>query len=152
MKRPTCFAAALLAHALMLALVIRSELQKPPPPKRGGGAEVMVGRLITPAAQAPIAPVVHIVSQGTNAMAKCPKGTISYDGIGVIYSWFEWQVLQAPRQFPAYRAGIRVGDLLLNVTPETKMTVGKPTLVKTSRNGVEIDYTITPLKICYRDK
>jgi hypothetical protein len=150
-KRPVCFSAALLAHALLAMLVVRSELQKAPPPRHGGAAEVMVGRLITPAAQAPIAPIVRVVSKGTNPSAKCPKGLKSYSGIGVIYSWFEWQVLEVPRQFPAYQAGIRVGDLLLNVTPETKMTIGKPTLVRTSRNGVEIDYTITPLKVCYRD-
>ena len=153
MKRPVCFGIALAAHILLLTFIVRAELIKLQPQRGNSGpGQEMVARLVSVASEAPITPIVQIVKQGRSPTMVCPKGTLSYNGIGVIYSYFEWVVMEAPRQFPAYLAGIRVGDQLLNVTPETKMTIGKPMEIRTRRNGVEIDYTITPLKICYRDK
>lgn len=44
----------------------------------------------------------------------CPPGAKTYLGVGISYNQVTGQIEQAPSAHPAYKAGIRVGDLLVN--------------------------------------
>lgn len=47
----------------------------------------------------------------------CPPKYKTFEGIGIIYSPFTYAVLSAPPDLPAYQAGVRVGDVMVDPYP-----------------------------------
>lgn len=48
----------------------------------------------------------------------CQAANEQYEGIGIIYSPWTSLVLSAPAEYPAYKAGMRVGDMLVDLKPD----------------------------------
>jgi C-terminal processing protease CtpA/Prc len=69
-----------------------------------------------------------------------------YEGIGIRYNWAENDrlVIDAPPEFPAYKAGIRVGDTFMGI----KIADGIGTVRIISR-GRDLTYKIKTTMICF---
>lgn len=70
-----------------------------------------------------------------------------YTGIGIVYNQFTQIILDAPPVYPAYKAGVRIGDILLNPrsTPDKLGSVE----VTVSRGDENYIFHIQQSKICY---
>lgn len=87
---------------------------------------------------------------GTGAANQVPrcKDNETYDGIGVTYGIGTGQIATAPPYYPAYKAGVRVGDVVIN---SEFITENGYTSFTVSRLGVSdhIHFKVKLDKICY---
>jgi len=79
-------------------------------------------------------------------MSGAPPCESHYVGIGVLYRYNDGRITDAPESLPAYEAGVRVGDRLLDIP--LSMTPGKTVRVVVGRNGQRLTLHITPRFIC----
>lgn len=77
-----------------------------------------------------------------NHINNCPK---AYNGIGFTYEEVSQLINDTPHDMPAYQAGIRVGDMLLDSTP----TKDNKIFVRVLRYGQLLTFTIKRGKICF---
>ena len=72
-----------------------------------------------------------------------------YDGIGIIFDPYDFKITEAPTSYPAYRAGIRVGDVIMR--PYSTIAVQGVMDVDIEKpNGKVVKYRIKTTRICYR--
>lgn len=74
----------------------------------------------------------------------CTLETSSYIGVGIVHSLSSNMIMQAPEQYPAYRAGIRKGDIFISVTED-----GEYKNLTVTRNGITLEFHIKTQPICY---
>jgi predicted metalloprotease with PDZ domain len=79
---------------------------------------------------------------------KCSSKGNTYLGIGVVHNIGSGIISSAPVDYPAYKAGIREGDVLVEMyrLPSTNKMY-----VSVTRNGRTITRTITMKQICFRE-
>lgn len=128
--------AAALAIALHVALIVPPLRCTPPPPPAGG--------------EAPFDSVlqVKLLPEGTGeGAADCPD---HYIGLGFMHR-ASGQVLDVAAGGPAYRAGLQVGDVVLNVGELgwNKYTIGQPVLLRVQRAEGAFDLYAFAGRICY---
>lgn len=107
---------------------------------------------------------IHL-SDGTEITKKAPHANDScerfYGGIGVTQSAASYPmgpnnnivvctVTEVHTGYPAYKAGIKEGDILLNFE-EVRGEIGTPVTVLTRRDGRQITYHLIRDKICIDD-
>lgn len=77
----------------------------------------------------------------------CPDGNRKYNGVGVIYSRDTGIITSAPKNLPAYQAGIREYDVFMNPAGgELPPGIAE---IKVMRYGVMMTFQIMTQKICY---
>jgi hypothetical protein len=78
----------------------------------------------------------------------CKLGGQHYEGIGILHSFGTEIVISAPAEYPAYRAGIRVGDTVMELY---KIPGAKAKYVKVHRSGVPdpLEFMIPMEEICF---
>ena len=116
----------------------------PPPPKREKFLEV---RLLPP-------DTVDGVQNDGNTPAggevtqRCANGDNTYLGVGIVHNLGSGYISSVPRIYPAYKAGIREGDILVEMyrIPSTD----KMHLV-VERDGLNISRTIKMEQICFSE-
>lgn len=116
MKRTTCLLASISMHLLvLLALILPScSTVKPPPPK--DDKRLTVVRLLP--YQEPKTTDTTVAKNGrTWTGDDCPDKTKVYEGIGIVYGFLTDRVLEAPPSLPAYKAGVRVNDIIVSSVP-----------------------------------
>lgn len=77
-----------------------------------------------------------------------------YGGIGVVVDYNTRKVEDAPKGYPAYKEGIRTGDVIVwQSDADLRGEVGTIVTVKVHRPSTDVLYTIdiTRDKICYKD-
>jgi C-terminal processing protease CtpA/Prc len=79
-----------------------------------------------------------------NGDAKCAS---KYVGIGVVYDSNSGTILRAPDSNPAYKAGIREGDILLTRITD-KPTKGEWIFVVVNRDGESLSFHVQVDEIC----
>jgi hypothetical protein len=77
----------------------------------------------------------------------CADKSQVFLGVGVLYSRDDGMVTYAPEYYPAFRAGIRTGDLILN--PDDQVDASGYITLKISRQGRSLIFRIKAEKICY---
>lgn len=83
----------------------------------------------------------------------CPDKTKTYEGVGIIYDPNSFRVLKVPADLPAYRAGVRPGDLFLHPYPGggTGISDGYANF-DFVRKGQQFSLRIKTEMICYDGK
>jgi hypothetical protein len=71
-----------------------------------------------------------------------------FTGIGIVFSFGTNKVTSAPPQYPAYKAGIRVDDVLED--PWGITNTPYPIAVSVTRNGRKLTFMVKPADICFR--
>jgi len=87
----------------------------PPPPPTAEHEETIVQLYIVSQKDEPQPPQNGDKGQWTGD--DCPDVKKIYEGVGIIYDPGTGRVLQAPPSLPAYKAGVRVGDVFVNPYP-----------------------------------
>lgn len=79
----------------------------------------------------------------------CADKDPSYEGIGITHSFGTELVLTAPATYPAYKAGIRIGDMVVELyrIPSTNMM-----FVHVNRHGKHLKFKVKREKICFREE
>jgi hypothetical protein len=77
----------------------------------------------------------------------CANKDPSYEGIGIIHSYGTDLVLSAPAEYPAYKAGIRVGDMLVEIY---RIEGTKFMFVHVNRHGNHLKFKVPIEQICFR--
>jgi hypothetical protein len=90
-------------------------------------------------------PDLKDASDSGSAPDECPH---KYIGVGFMYDQNTHVILQAPEHLPAYKAGIREGDII-EKGPWRKMEIGAPAYFQVWRGASHHGYMITPQLICY---
>ena len=124
-RKILCILASAVIHSIILgALVYVPEkvirLQPPPPEK-----ESVVITFIPPVAESTIAEVEETIAEEGSSWdtppakypdkkPSCTGKDKSYEGVGFMFSPGTNTVLLVPRYYPAYKAGLRVGDMITN--------------------------------------
>lgn len=105
---------SLLIHAAFL-FVLFSNAGIKPPPKQEKKQDTMKVELIT------VAPVVvekNIPKPGDKGYKRdeimCAGKDNTYTGVGIMIQPGSDTIIKAPEQYPAYRAGMRVGDFIID--------------------------------------
>jgi hypothetical protein len=80
----------------------------------------------------------------------CNDKDASYIGIGIIYSIFTAVVLSAPSDYPAYKAGIRVDDILLD--PHTPADKDGYVIYRILRGKDQLLFRVKQERICYEEE
>jgi hypothetical protein len=121
MRRLVGVIGALLVHLfVVIPFFIPSCTPMTPPPTAAPSQDNEVVVLIHPITKVPSdeePPPPRNGQNGTWMGDDCPDKTKIYEGIGIIYDPSTGRVLQAPPSLPAYRAGVRVGDVFVNAYP-----------------------------------
>lgn len=77
----------------------------------------------------------------------CSSSDKNYKGIGMIFDDFSNIILTVPEYYPGYKAGLRIGDTILQDsvinTPDTLTLTVK-------RDNKELKFSISKEKICYK--
>lgn len=152
---PLGLIATLTIHLGLLFLLLFQWEREPPkkPPMTGESNEPAVVRLL------PITDVVMtqalLDQQATMAIAAAKKAVCrdrksSYVGIGVLWQFGSGLVLEAPPGFPAHRAGVRKGDVIVNpfFEPDRRGMIH----VIIERDGKTFNFWIKPDKICFEEE
>lgn len=143
-------------HAAVLALLLKSPAEPPKtppsPPMSAASAressEAISVRLIPPAAPKSSSDETKL---GAGSVKKtCTDVMKSYRGIGVTLTAPPWLVMEAPPQYPAYRAGIRPGDELIELYPAVDDNgYARYTVI---RKNIPKVYRIKLEKICFEEQ
>ena len=75
-----------------------------------------------------------------------------YTGIGIIYNPWKGDVTKVAKGSPAEKAGIKVGDILLDSGIRDKYEEGTVITIPTLREGIIHDIPVTIGKICTENK
>lgn len=73
-----------------------------------------------------------------------------YGGIGITQDYITGQITEAPEYYPAYKTGLRVGDVIISNSIEIRGEVGTQVKIIVSRNGNLLDFDVIRDKICYK--
>lgn len=79
----------------------------------------------------------------------CSNKDPNYVGVGLIHGFGSDVVSEAPEFYPAYKAGVRVGDLILNPEFNSKATKEGWVEVRVERQGKFLIFKIKQEKICF---
>jgi len=146
MRRVVGLVASVLLHLIFLvALLIRPDLTGAGKPAMADLEEnvihiSMMGDMIKPKETGD--------GESTNDDEdRCANGTKKYNGVGFIYSRETGIISDVPETTPAYKAGIREYDVLMNPT-DGDLPPGPATIV-IMRYGVSMSFVIETTKICY---
>jgi len=134
--------------SLLLQFIVIPSTKKPLSGGATGGKEIVVTLLpptqhksiILPPDESPIKVLSHIDPD------ICANKDNSYMGVGFRYSPFTNLVIDVPEYYPAYKAGIRVGDLLLD--PDSPIVDGYLN-IEIIRGYQQIHFRIKAEQICY---
>ncbi len=148
-----------LAFSLCLHLLLLAPLVPHVGCKRGEGGKGQPGGSMD-TIQAPPAPIEVTLFDphpGTLKKAKplgdrpetC-KGGKFYGGVGIMHGNLDGMVTKAPKGYPAYEAGVRVGDILL--TLDLKGEVGTPVVISVLREGKQLNFPAVRATICYEKR
>ena len=83
----------------------------------------------------------------------CSGKDKNYKGIGIIYNPTTGVILHAPSYYPAYQAGLRIGDMILS--PDTPYTSEYADIQYVRPNGDNMRQSTLRIKIdniCFEDK
>jgi predicted metalloprotease with PDZ domain len=122
--------------------------------KEQGGGSVKVTILPKPSESAP-----QIKADLHGEMAKADNCTDWYYGFGVQHDWLTNTVSSVQAGYPAHKAGIIVGDTLIDILDESGSSViakvhtdaryeGNIATVVIMRNGQVLNFTLRREKIC----
>ena len=78
----------------------------------------------------------------------CELADNTYIGVGIIFAPFNDTISYAPEQYPAYKAGIRVGDTILNPTEEM---INGYIKFEIMRGIARFTFNVKAEKICYQE-
>jgi hypothetical protein len=158
MKRTIGITGTALIHAALVCVFLYG-----PPTGRGtaqragssGASEYVNVRLIPKLVSAGIQPVPSTGSQaGLKGKAAeeriCRDKDETYQGIGIIYAPLTLVVLEAPESYPAYKAGLREGDVLLE--PRKEPDKNGYVIYHVLRDNERLTFQIKQEKICFEQK
>ena len=82
--------------------------------------------------------------------SECPRGKVSYTGVGMLYDANTGTVDAAPENMPAYIAGIRINDIFLNPfdSPDADGYID----IKIERYNTVLTFHVKTTRICYDKK
>lgn len=139
------FAISLLLHFLVAGAITLPP--KPTPATSSSGVEKQEKEGELQGTEAPTPIKVVLIPKGSGAKKQCSN---SYTGIGIVHVFYSTVgeiVTQVPEGYPAFRAGIKTGDVILNAW-ELKGPEGTKVTVRTKRTNKNINYQITRETIC----
>lgn len=148
MRRTVGIAGSVSLHLALLALVLIHS-REPESLKGGLSPEDPEASALVSILSRPV-PALVPPQDGRGAMAmQCPSGTKVIFETGFIYDSESGEVVEAPEYMPAYKAGIRLGDVFLNrgVKPDTE---GYMTLQFFRDGGLTV-FHVKAVLICYRE-
>lgn len=144
-----CLLASVLIHAVTLyALAPSIKFTPPPPPAKQDN--IMRVQILPPES---LVKKTGVPKPGKSASAIdekiCAGKDSAYVGVGIIIQPGTDRITSAPVQYPAYRAGLREGDLLINPF-STNISADGYLDLTVERNNVSTKYHIKAEKICYQ--
>ena len=148
-KRTLGIVGTLIVHLALPVYLLwpRDAVPPPPPPAKKGAVEV---KLI------PMSAVEETKIKGPEPGIDgapdpriCSAQDKEYEGIGIIHQMGTWLITSAPAAYPAYRAGARVGDMIVELYQEEG---GSPYMrLHVNRHGVHFKFRIKKEKICFNE-
>ncbi len=144
---------SLLIHiTLLVALTIKAP-KPPPPPPPPPKQEIKEHRMkvtLMPLIPAKAAGVPKPGDAGYVRDEKiCAGKDNKYLGVGIIIQPGSDRIISAPPQYPAYRAGLREGDLLIDPFVSEITADGYLDFIA-SRNNIPIKFHIKTENICFK--
>jgi len=138
--------------SLLLQFIVIPVLKKPPPPPPPGNQQEVEVTLLPPVEHKsiilpPIDAPAEIIAQVDPDI--CKNQSDSYMGVGFKYSPFTALIIHVPEYYPAYRAGIRLGDMILD--PDTPIVNGYLD-IEIMRGYQQMHFRIKAEKICFKPK
>lgn len=92
--------------------------------------------------------IIKAIPKNSNA-PKAPECTPekSYGGIGIVLNFFENSIDECPEYYPAFKAGLRKGDIILG-QDEIRGEPGTQITISVKRQSEILTFTVTREKIC----
>jgi len=135
----------LVVHASVLLLFISPSCTPKHPPSAAAEQRVSVNLLPPPS------PAAHLSAEGPNPGGGTPSDPCpaekQYEGIGILWMPGTRLIVKAPPGYPAYRAGIRVGDMLVN--PDELYPRGNILEIDVFRHTTRLTFKVKLEKICF---
>jgi hypothetical protein len=148
MQRRFGFIGSILLHGSIVLYLLWPRAQQVPPPKPlpQASEETTTVKLMS------VADSDKAIALGNQAGGIdpeiCADRDQRYIGIGITFGFGTNLVLTAPPQYPAYRAGIRVGDMLEDPWAITNTPAW--ITVKVTRHDKKLSFRVKPSDICFR--
>lgn len=153
MSRLVGIIATLLIHLLVVLLFLLHPRVYPAPPKKDSGN---IGKM-QQAVSVKLIPLDQLHSDRTSNNQQGPTDVRSdhicmgkddtYVGIGVTYSTATYLIISAPESYPAYKAGIRVGDMFID--PDIKPAADGYATINIMRDKVQLKFRVKFSSICF---
>jgi hypothetical protein len=137
--------------SLLLQFIVIPITKKPPPPPPPGSEQKEISvALLPPIEHSSI--VTPPVDSSSELVAQvdpniCKDQGKTYLGVGFRYSPFTNLVTHIPEYYPAYRAGMRIGDMVLD--PDTPIVDGYLD-IEVVRGYQQMHFRIKAEQICYK--
>lgn len=156
--RITGIIGTILVHVLVILLVMWHPKKNPPPPPPPVIQQQITVDLIpyVKPAVPKTEETVKLPDQDLKKMIQLPSDPVickdrdnTYIGIGIRYDVSMGVITHAPEYYPGYKAGLRVGDMILN--PGEDAVNGRVKL-HIVRSHLTTSYTIKTEKICFQRK
>lgn len=114
---------------------------------------LVLGRPIAKPQPDPAPPDMQFIDMSVSVLQDATDGTgpecdNRYIGVGFIYNRETLEILQTPEHLPAYKAGIRPGDVVEQM-PQPPMEVGHTYYFQVWRTNSHRGYLLRPQRICY---
>lgn len=148
MIRVLGFALAAIVHfTVLLILIWPANQKKAPPPSKENVVQVKLIPLTVQSSEIVksqktgegFAIIDPIICEGQNE---------KYKGIGLVYTFGDQRILQIPEQYPAFKAGLRLKDMILTISNQDDRFDFVDVVVY--RNGVELKFHIRKDLICFQ--
>jgi hypothetical protein len=148
-KRTIGIVGTLLIHLSVLLYLLWPSVHSPPPPPRSTPEEpkpVQVRLIPKRSLSKELKPGQEPGINGAPDPRICENKDLSYEGIGIIHSYGTELVTSAPAEYPAYRAGVRVGDMIIDLH---RIEGTRFMFFRLNRHGVYFTFKVPIENICF---
>lgn len=150
-SRAVGLAVSLALHVLLLVIVLG---RTPDPKEEENPRQLPVSVELLPlTSQNTVEPVENESTgeaqvDGIKTEQVCDSENETYMGVGITYAPFSGEILSAPSDYPAYKAGLRPGDII----QERNKTANGWVTYDILREGKNLSFQMKEQPICFIDK
>jgi hypothetical protein len=146
-KRTIGIVGTLAIHiALPVYLLWPRTLPPPPPPPSEDPKPIQVRLIPKRELSRELKPGEQPGINGAPDPKICENRDLSYEGIGIIHSYGTQLILSAPAEYPAYRVGARVGDMIIELY---RIEGTRFVFLRVNRHGTYLNFKVPVEQICF---